>query len=115
MKHLTLVKKILTERASKDVVTMQSGRAVFKDFGIDETKDRQGNISKLANKQGTIWVEAGDVVSLPSGSKVCVDDASHVNEGDTLSETTIKAVIMVVKLDMVLILLLKKLKLVLER
>ncbi|NQY80829.1 MAG: DNA-directed RNA polymerase subunit beta'' [Candidatus Caenarcaniphilales bacterium] len=87
----TSKKKILTERASKDVITMQSGRVVFKDFGIDETKDRQGNISKLANKQGTIWVEAGNVVSLPSGSKVCVEDGSHVNSGDTLSETTIKA------------------------
>ena len=87
----TSKKKILTERASKDVITMQSGLVVFKDFGIDETKDRQGNISKLANKQGTIWVEAGTVISLPGGSQVCVKDDANVVEGDTLSETTIKA------------------------
>ena len=43
-------KKLLTEKASKDVITMQSGLVVFKDFGVDETKDRQVNISILANK-----------------------------------------------------------------
>lgn len=83
-------KKILTEKASKDVITMQSGLVVFKDFGIDETKDRQGNISKLANKQGTIWVEAGTVLPLPTGSQLIVKDGDIVKKGDTISETILK-------------------------
>lgn len=83
-------KKLLTEKASKDVITMQSGLVVFKDFGVDETKDRQGNISKLANKQGTIWIEAGTVLPLSSGSHLIIKDGEMVKKGDTISETILK-------------------------
>jgi DNA-directed RNA polymerase subunit beta' len=85
-------KQILTEKASKDVITMQSGLIVFKDFGVDEYKDRQGNISKLADRQGTIWVEAGEVLPLPSSSTLVVSNGDQVKEGDTISETTIRCV-----------------------
>ncbi len=83
-------KKVLTEKASKDVITLQSGLIEFSDFGVDETTDRQGNISKQANKQGTIWVQAGEVLPLPSGGRIIVNKAQKVKKGDTLAETIIK-------------------------
>lgn len=82
-------KQILTEKATKDVTTLESGQAIFTDFGVDETTDRQGNISKLANKQGTIWVHHGEVLPLPSGGQLTVEAGEIVKEGDTICETII--------------------------
>lgn len=82
-------KKILTEKASKDVTTLQSGLCEYVDFEADEITDRQGNISKQANKQGSIWVHAGEVLPLPTGGEIIVDKGTHVNKGQTLAETTI--------------------------
>jgi len=82
-------KKILTEKASKDVTTLQSGLCEYVDFQADEMTDRQGNISKQANKQGTIWVHAGEVLPLPTGGKVVVEKGCRVKKGQTLAETTI--------------------------
>lgn len=82
-------KKVLTEKASKDVITLASGLVEFKDFEVDEMTDRQGNISKQANKQGSIWVQAGEVLPLPTGGNIVVDKASQVKKGQTLAETLI--------------------------
>ncbi len=83
-------KKLLTEKASKDVITTQAGIVQFEDFGVDETTDRQGNISKLANKQGTIWVKSGEVLPLPPSGNIVVENNKKVSIGDVLSETVIK-------------------------
>jgi DNA-directed RNA polymerase subunit beta' len=83
-------KKILTEKASKDVITQQAGLIEFVDFGVDETTDRQGNISKQANRQGSIWVQAGEVLPLPAGGTIVVKKGEHVDKGQTLAETIIK-------------------------
>lgn len=83
-------KSALTEKASKDVITLSSGLVEYTDFQADEITDRQGNISKQANKQGTIWVQAGEVLPLPTAGNVIVDKGAHVNKGDTLAESTVK-------------------------
>ncbi len=83
-------KQILTEKATKDVTTLEAGQIVFTDFGVDETTDRQGNISKLANKQGTIWVHHGEVLPLPTGGHVTVANGQKIKKGETLCETTVK-------------------------
>ncbi len=83
-------KQILTEKATKDVTTLEAGQVLFADFGVDETTDRQGNISKLANKQGIIWVHHGEVLPLPTGGQVTVANSQKVKKGETLCETTVK-------------------------
>jgi DNA-directed RNA polymerase subunit beta' len=83
------VKKALTERASKDITANISGRVSFQDFHADEKRDRQGNISRTANRAGTIWVLEGDVYNLPSGSHVVVKDGQDVSGHDVLAEITI--------------------------
>jgi DNA-directed RNA polymerase subunit beta' len=79
-------KKALTERASKDITADVSGRVMFQGFQADEKRDRQGNISRTANRSGIIWVLEGDVYNLPSGSRVVVKDGQEVNSHDVLAE-----------------------------
>ncbi len=77
----------LTEKATKDINSDMSGEVLFEDFVADEKKDRQGNISRTANKNGIVWVIGGDVYNLPGGSKVLVEDEQKVKSGDKLAET----------------------------
>lgn len=77
----------LTEKATKDITSDLSGEVLFEDFIADEKKDRQGNISRTANKNGIVWVLGGDVYNLPGGSKVLVKDSQKLSKGDKLAET----------------------------
>lgn len=77
----------LTEKATKDITSDVSGEVYFEDFIADEKKDRQGNISRIANKSGIVWVIGGDVYNLPGGSKILVKDGQKVKEGEELAET----------------------------
>ena len=77
----------LTEKATKDINADMSGEVLFEDFIADEKKDRQGNISRTANKNGIVWIIGGDVYNLPGGSKVLVADEQKVKAGDKLAET----------------------------
>jgi DNA-directed RNA polymerase subunit beta' len=83
------VKKALTERATKDITANISGRVSFQGFQADERRDRQGNISRTANRAGIIWVLEGDVYNLPTGSHVVVKDGQDVSGLDVLAEITI--------------------------
>lgn len=77
----------LTEKATKDITSDLSGEVLFEDFIADEKKDRQGNISRTANKNGIVWVLGGDVYNLPGGSKVLVKDEQKISKGEKLAET----------------------------
>jgi len=79
----------LTEKAAKDITSDLSGEIVFEDFAADEKKDRQGNISRTASKNGIVWVLGGDVYSLPSGSKILIEDGKNVKKGDKLAEINV--------------------------
>ena len=79
----------LTEKATKDINADISGMVMFEDFIADEKKDRQGNISRTANKNGIVWVIGGDVYNLPGGSKILVKDEQAVKAGERLAETLI--------------------------
>ena len=76
----------LTEKATKDITSDLSGEIVFEDFVADEKKDRQGNISRTASKNGIVWVLGGDVYNLPGGSTILVEDGKAVKEGEKLAE-----------------------------
>lgn len=77
----------LTEKATKDITSDLSGEVIFEDFIADEKKDRQGNISRTANKNGIVWVLGGDVYNLPGGSKVLVSDEQKISKNEKLAET----------------------------
>ncbi len=78
----------LTEKATKDITSDISGEIVFDGFVADEKRDRQGNISRTANRSGIIWVLSGDVYNLPTGSKILVKDGQKVSEGEILAEAS---------------------------
>ncbi len=78
----------LTEKATKDITSDLSGEVVYQNFTADEKKDRQGNVSRTANKSGVVWVLGGDVYNLPGGSKVQVKDGQAIKEGEKLAETS---------------------------
>ena len=77
----------LTERATKDITTDIGGKIYFDGFSVDEKRDRQGNISRTANRSGKIWILSGDVYNLPGGSEILVKDGQLVKKGDVLAET----------------------------
>ena len=79
----------LTEKATKDINSDVSGEIVYDGLVADEKRDRHGNISRTANKNGIIWVLGGDVYNLPFGSKILVKDGQNVKQGDILAETSI--------------------------
>lgn len=78
----------LTERASKDITSNVGGKVYFEGFNVDEKRDRQGNISRTANKGGKIWVLSGDVYNLPGNSTILVKDNQAVKPGEIIAETT---------------------------
>jgi len=77
----------LTEKATKDITANLSGKVNFDGFTVDEKRDRQGNISRIANRNGTVWVLSGDVYNLPGGSKILVKDHQDVEKETVLAET----------------------------
>lgn len=76
-----------TEKATKDITASMSGEIWFDGFDADEKRDRQGNISRTANRPGTIWVLGGDVYNLPTGAKHMVKDNQVLNVGEIIAET----------------------------
>ncbi len=79
----------LTETAYMDINSDVAGQVFFDGFDVDEKKDRQGNISRTANKAGIVWVVSGDVYNLPGGSSVSVKDNQKVKAGDELAKAEI--------------------------
>ena len=78
---------MISKKATKEITSDLSGEIQFEDFVADEKKDRQGNISRTANKNGIVWIIGGDVYNLPGGSRVLVADEQKVKAGDKLAET----------------------------
>ena len=79
----------LTETAYMDINSDVAGQVFFDGFDVDEKKDRQGNISRNANKSGIVWIVAGDVYNLPGGSTVLVKDNQKIKAGEKLAETLV--------------------------
>ena len=89
--YIETQQKGLIEKATKDIISDHPGQVLFESFTADERRDRQGNISRTANKSGIIWIMEGDVYNLPVGSKLIPADGQHVKVSDVLAETFIVA------------------------
>ncbi|NJN73450.1 MAG: DNA-directed RNA polymerase subunit beta' [Limnothrix sp. RL_2_0] len=76
-----------TERATKDVSSDLAGEVLFDNLIAEEKTDRQGNMTRSAQRSGLIWVLSGDVYNLPAGAEPVVDNQTHVEEGTVLAET----------------------------
>lgn len=82
------VRKV-TEKASKDVTSDMSGEVFFSGLVQEEKKDRQGNITRLAQRGGLIWVLSGEVYNLPPGAEPVVQNNDLIETNGILAETKI--------------------------
>lgn len=87
--YVEIQQKGLIEKATKDIISDHPGQILFEGFSADERRDRQGNITRTANKSGIIWVLEGDVYNLPPGSRLTIEDGKQVKRNDILAETLI--------------------------
>src|SRR6056300_439135 len=76
---------LITERATKDLLTESSGEALFAGLTSEERVDRQGNITTKTSKGGLVWILSGEVHNLPQSAQL------EIKEGDEIIENTILA------------------------
>ena len=76
---------LITERATKDLLTETSGQVFFSELTSEERIDRQGNITTKTSKGGLIWILSGEVHNLPQSAQL------EIREGDEINNETILA------------------------
>ena len=80
---------LITERATKDLLSESSGEVFFSDLTAEEKMDRQGNITTKTSKGGLIWILSGEVHNLPQSAEVEVEKNDEISEGSVLATTHI--------------------------
>ena len=80
---------LITEKATKDLLTESSGEVFFSELISEEKIDRQGNITTKTAKGGLIWILSGEVHNLPQLAKVEVIKGDKISEGSVLATTHI--------------------------
>ena len=80
---------LITERATKDLLTESSGEVFFSDLTAEERIDRQGNVTTKTGKGVLVWILSGEVHTLPQLSELEVARGDQVVEGTTLATTHI--------------------------
>ncbi|MEL6136178.1 MAG: DNA-directed RNA polymerase subunit beta'', partial [Cyanobacteria bacterium J06628_6] len=80
------VRKV-TEKASKDVTSDMSGEVFFDGLVQEEKKDRQGNITQLAQRGGLLWVLSGEVYNLLPGAEPVVKNGDQIETDGIIAET----------------------------
>lgn len=81
-----------TERATKDVASDLAGEVHFADIVPEEKTDRQGNMTRIAQRGGLLWVLSGEVYNLPPGAEPVVQNGDKIEEGGVLAETRLVSV-----------------------
>ncbi|MBE9059886.1 DNA-directed RNA polymerase subunit beta' [cf. Phormidesmis sp. LEGE 11477] len=86
MPSTSRVRKV-TEKASKDVTSDLSGEVKFAGLVQEEKTDRQGNMTRLAQRGGLMWVLSGEVYNLPPGAEPVVKNGDRIEAAGVLAET----------------------------
>ncbi|PSB55459.1 DNA-directed RNA polymerase subunit beta'', partial [Chamaesiphon polymorphus] len=81
-----------TEKATKDVASDLAGEVLFADIVPEEKTDRQGNMTRSAQRGGLIWVLSGEVYNLPPGAEPMVKNDDRIAEDGVLAETRLISV-----------------------
>jgi DNA-directed RNA polymerase subunit beta' len=81
-----------TEKATKDVAADLAGEVLFADIVPEEKTDRQGNMTRIAQRGGLIWVLSGEVYNLPPGAEPLVQNGANIPEHGVLAETKLISV-----------------------
>ncbi|AFY94036.1 DNA-directed RNA polymerase subunit beta' [Chamaesiphon minutus] len=81
-----------TEKATKDVASDLAGEVLFADIVPEEKTDRQGNMTRIAQRGGLIWVLSGEVYNLPPGAEPMVKNDDRISVDGVLAETRLISV-----------------------
>jgi DNA-directed RNA polymerase subunit beta' len=81
-----------TEKATKDVASDLAGEVLFEGIVPEEKTDRQGNMTRSAQRGGLIWVLSGEVYNLPPGAESVVKNDTQVQVEGVLAETKLVSV-----------------------
>ncbi len=81
-----------TEKATKDVASDLAGEVLFEGIVPEEKTDRQGNMTRSAQRGGLIWVLSGEVYNLPPGAESVVKNDDAVQVEGVLAETKLVSV-----------------------
>ena len=85
-------RQLSTEKAVKDVSSDLAGEVLFADLVPEEKTDRQGNMTRIAQRGGLLWVLSGEVYNLPPGAEPVVKNGDQVQEGTVIAETKLVSV-----------------------
>ena len=77
------------EKATKEVSSDLAGEIQFQHIVQEEKTDRQGNITRSAQRGGLVWVLSGEVYNLPPGAEPTVKNNDRVEIGSVLAETKV--------------------------
>lgn len=80
---------LITERATKDLLTETSGQVFFSELTSEEKVDRQGNITTKTSKGGLIWILSGEVHNLPQSAQIKIRENDEINNETILATTYI--------------------------
>jgi len=81
----------ITERVTKDLSTEIAGEVYFSDLSVEEKIDRQGNAMSTTGQGGLLWILAGDVYTLPSSSRIVLEEGDFVKKNDVLAITEVRS------------------------
>lgn len=79
----------ITERVTKDLSTEIAGEVYFADLSVEEKTDRQGNAMSTTAQGGLLWILSGDVYTVPSSSKIVLEEGNSVKKHDILAITEV--------------------------
>lgn len=77
-----------TEEAEKQIVTDISGKVMFANLTVQETKDHQ-IIARSTKKEGLIWILSGQVYDVPDSSKIIVKSSDRIKNNTALAQQKI--------------------------
>jgi DNA-directed RNA polymerase subunit beta' len=75
---------LITEKATKDLLSSVSGEVYFSNLSTETKTDRQGN-SVTISQSGLLWILEGDVYAVPMNAKISVQEGSFIKKNETLA------------------------------
>ena len=80
---------LITEKATKDLVTDNSGEVFFSNLVVEENVDRQDTKTITSLEGGLVWVLDGDVYTVPNIATLSVKQNDYVEKDSVLATTEI--------------------------
>nr|YP_010835295.1 RNA polymerase b''-subunit [Cryptomonas gyropyrenoidosa]WFQ82970.1 RNA polymerase b''-subunit [Cryptomonas gyropyrenoidosa] len=78
---------MITERATKDLLSNIAGEIYFSDLPTETKIDRQGNITVSTSKAGLLWVLEGDIYNIPNNALLQVNQSDFIQKQGVLAIT----------------------------